>query len=79
MYLIVVHLTVNFQIHREFNIVAEGTGFRIFYIEKASVAAKKFGPKSAQKFGNYIKLFNSGILQELFNTRQIFSLHKRLM
>ena len=38
------------QTLREFQRVADGTGFRIHFIEKASTAVKKFGPKSSQKF-----------------------------
>ncbi|XP_015736628.1 probable ATP-dependent RNA helicase DDX52 isoform X1 [Coturnix japonica] len=38
------------QTHRELVKLAEGTGFRIHMIQKASEAAKKFGPKSSKKF-----------------------------
>ncbi|KAJ7308887.1 hypothetical protein JRQ81_008162, partial [Phrynocephalus forsythii] len=38
------------QTHRELVKLSEGTGFRIHMIHKAAEAAKKFGPKSAQKF-----------------------------
>ncbi|OWF37737.1 probable ATP-dependent RNA helicase DDX52 [Mizuhopecten yessoensis] len=38
------------QTYREFQKLSEGRGFRIHYIEKASTAIKKFGPKSSQKF-----------------------------
>ncbi|XP_066491476.1 probable ATP-dependent RNA helicase DDX52 [Tiliqua scincoides] len=38
------------QIHRELVKLSEGTGFRIHMIHKAAEAAKKFGPKSSQKF-----------------------------
>ncbi|XP_064620528.1 probable ATP-dependent RNA helicase DDX52 [Lineus longissimus] len=38
------------QIYRECCRLADGRGFRIHYIDKASSAIKKFGPKSAQKF-----------------------------
>nr|XP_058904617.1 probable ATP-dependent RNA helicase DDX52 isoform X4 [Kogia breviceps] len=38
------------QIHRELVKISEGTGFRIHMIHKATVAAKKFGPKSSKKF-----------------------------
>uniref|UniRef100_A0ABM5EN72 Probable ATP-dependent RNA helicase DDX52 n=1 Tax=Pogona vitticeps TaxID=103695 RepID=A0ABM5EN72_9SAUR len=38
------------QTHRELVKLSEGTGFRINMIHKAAEAAKKFGPKSAQKF-----------------------------
>ncbi|XP_060079542.1 probable ATP-dependent RNA helicase DDX52 [Ylistrum balloti] len=38
------------QTCREFQKLSEGRGFRIHYIEKASTAIKKFGPKSSQKF-----------------------------
>ncbi|XP_006881437.1 PREDICTED: probable ATP-dependent RNA helicase DDX52 [Elephantulus edwardii] len=38
------------QIHRELLKISEGTGFRIHMIDKAAVAAKKFGPKSSKKF-----------------------------
>ncbi|XP_040506029.1 probable ATP-dependent RNA helicase DDX52 isoform X2 [Gallus gallus] len=38
------------QTHRELVKLADGTGFRIHMIQKASEAAKKFGPKSSRKF-----------------------------
>ncbi|XP_063002610.1 probable ATP-dependent RNA helicase DDX52 [Elgaria multicarinata webbii] len=38
------------QTHRELVKLSEGTGFRIHMIHKAAEAAKKFGPKSSQKF-----------------------------
>ncbi|KAM6110781.1 putative ATP-dependent RNA helicase DDX52 [Pterocles gutturalis] len=38
------------QTHRELVRLAEGTGFRIHMIHKATEAAKKFGPKSSKKF-----------------------------
>ncbi|XP_072209635.1 probable ATP-dependent RNA helicase DDX52 isoform X2 [Excalfactoria chinensis] len=38
------------QTHRELEKLAEGTGFRIHMIQKASEAAKKLGPKSSKKF-----------------------------
>ncbi|XP_064612172.1 probable ATP-dependent RNA helicase DDX52 [Liolophura sinensis] len=38
------------QTCRWFQRLSEGLGLRIHYIEKASTAAKKFGPKSSQKF-----------------------------
>ncbi|XP_069116361.1 probable ATP-dependent RNA helicase DDX52 isoform X1 [Argopecten irradians] len=38
------------QTYRECQKLSEGRGFRIHYIEKASTAIKKFGPKSSQKF-----------------------------
>nr|XP_003230551.2 PREDICTED: probable ATP-dependent RNA helicase DDX52 [Anolis carolinensis] len=38
------------QTHRELLKLSEGTGFRIHMIHKAAEAAKKFGPKSSQKF-----------------------------
>ncbi|XP_068271692.1 probable ATP-dependent RNA helicase DDX52 isoform X1 [Nyctibius grandis] len=38
------------QTHRELVKLAEGTGFRIHMIHKATEAAKKFGPRSNKKF-----------------------------
>ncbi|XP_032823622.2 putative ATP-dependent RNA helicase DDX52 isoform X1 [Petromyzon marinus] len=38
------------QTHRELSRIADGLGFRIHMITKTSVAAKKFGPKSAKRF-----------------------------
>ncbi|CAH2221316.1 probable ATP-dependent RNA helicase DDX52 [Pelobates cultripes] len=38
------------QTHRELIKLSEGIGFRIHMIDKAAVAAKKFGPKSAKKY-----------------------------
>ncbi|XP_061461009.1 probable ATP-dependent RNA helicase DDX52 isoform X1 [Rhineura floridana] len=38
------------QTHRELVKLSEGIGFRIHMIHKAAEAAKKFGPKSSQKF-----------------------------
>ncbi|XP_033027758.1 probable ATP-dependent RNA helicase DDX52 isoform X1 [Lacerta agilis] len=38
------------QTHRELLKLSEGIGFRIHMIHKAAEAAKKFGPKSSQKF-----------------------------
>ena len=39
------------QTTREFKRLAEGRGFRIHYIEKASTAIKKFSAGSKKKFG----------------------------
>lgn len=49
-------MLLSFQTHRELVKLAEGTGFRIHMIHKASEAAKKFGPKSSKKFGNFSPL-----------------------
>ena len=38
------------QTHREFQRIAEGTGFRIHMIENGNKAAKNFGPNCRQKF-----------------------------
>ncbi|XP_067866588.1 probable ATP-dependent RNA helicase DDX52 isoform X2 [Heterodontus francisci] len=38
------------QTHRELVKLSEGVGFRIHMINKAAVAAKKFGPKTSNKF-----------------------------
>ena len=39
------------QTYREFVRLADGRGFRIHTIDNTAKAAKKFGPKSAGKFG----------------------------
>lgn len=41
------------QIHREFQRLSEGIGLKIQYIQKATTAAKKLGPTSTKKCGNY--------------------------
>ncbi|XP_043910517.1 probable ATP-dependent RNA helicase DDX52 [Protopterus annectens] len=38
------------QTHRELEKLSEGTGFRTHMIHKTAMAAKKFGPKSSNKF-----------------------------
>ncbi|XP_067680629.1 probable ATP-dependent RNA helicase DDX52 [Haliotis asinina] len=38
------------QTYREFQRLSEGLGFKMYYIEKAATAIKKFSPKSKKKF-----------------------------
>lgn len=38
------------QTHRELVRLSEGTGFRVHIIDKASMAAKKYGPQSSKKY-----------------------------
>ena len=43
------------QTYREFMRLSDGRGFRIHMIDNTAKAAKKFGPQSAGKFGEYVK------------------------
>lgn len=40
-----------FQTYRELLRLSEGVGFRVHIIDKASLAAKKYGPQSNKKYG----------------------------
>lgn len=39
------------QTYRELVRLSEGVGFRVHIIDKASLAAKKYGPQSNKKYG----------------------------
>lgn len=41
----------NFQTYRELLRLTDGVGFRVHIIDKASLAAKKYGPHSNKKYG----------------------------
>lgn len=44
-----------FQTYRELLRLSEGVGFRVHIIDKASLAAKKYGPRSNKKYGKKVK------------------------
>lgn len=42
---------LSLQTYRELVRLSEGVGFRVHIIDKASLAAKKYGPQSNKKYG----------------------------
>lgn len=51
--------------YRELLRLSEGVGFRVHIIDKASLAAKKYGPQSNKKYGKKWKnVFREKVIKE---------------